>query len=59
MMTNQQPDRPHSFIDDSAFRTGLKVGFFAYFGVYIFAFLIGLLCTGAMLLTGYILAAAR
>ena len=44
-------------IDDHAFRTGLKWGFFGYFGVYAFAILVGLLCAGAMLLLGSILAA--
>jgi len=61
-MTNQtdpQPDRPQSPIDDPAFRTGLKWGFFGYFGVYAFAILVGLLCAGAMLCIGSILAAVR
>jgi hypothetical protein len=44
---------------NQAFLTGLKWGFFGYFGVYIFAFLVGLLCAGAMLLVGFILAALR
>lgn len=38
-------------------RTGIKFGVLAVIGVYALPFLVGLLCTAAMLLTGYILAA--
>ncbi len=54
-MTNQtNPDNCEHTITRTIW--GFLIG---YIGVYIFAFFIGLLCTGAMLLAGYILAATR
>jgi len=46
-------------IDQRSIVQAIKWGFLAYFGVYAFAILVGLLCAGGMLLVGSILAATR
>lgn len=54
-MTNQtNPDNYEHTITRTIW--GFLIG---YIGVYIFAFLVGLACTGVMLLVGYLLAAVR